>query len=72
MHPHINILIRAGILIVLIFAFVIIRSMTDPHPAEKHPTYTEPETESETHRTTDYPSRPLFDSSESESQTPTF
>lgn len=40
MKPHINFLIRCGIILLLILAFIIISCTTDP--AEIHPEYIEP------------------------------
>lgn len=49
MQSHINFLVRAGILIVLILAFIFVRSTKDP--AEIPPAYTEPPTSAPTETT---------------------
>ena len=68
MHPHINFFIRSGILTVLILAFIIVNSMTDP--AEKHPSYTEPPTSATTEATEPPETEPPTETTTPETEPP--
>lgn len=68
MHPHINFLIRGGIATVLILAFIIISSATDP--AEEYPPYTEetPQTHSPATEATE--TEPTMETTAPETESP--